>query len=701
MCYKLQEQDRIRHCYNNAVKYGTLLVQLVTVLLVGPPGVGKSSLAHSLIGKMLPFRRRSSGSISFSPKLQAEHSTNRTFIWTELSFRELLNTTADLIVPVVAANLDNDQMICPSSKRRRFFKSLAQKVKKFPVRLTKTSSISSCGNSSKNLLCTKSASLDDTIVAKITVNDVKASDDESIKSFITIMDSGGQKAFLNLYPIFVRNPSLVMIVFKMTNEPDCIWKPLPKEEFYTSGGIFTDLHQSKHSAADLIKHTMANISTYTDTTNGRSTTHICCVGTHKDKVSADTIASIDQQLTNLVNKSGYAPLVVTRDGKPTKTLFPVNNLYAGHLNFIDEVVQELREIPLKFLANQEMDKTIHEIPIRWMNLELEIREQCQLNQVKYMPYADALDIALNNHQLENEEEFLSMLQYFHNLSLLLYYHNIPYLNDIIIIDNNLILETVSKLVEFTFTGNGIGSCDFKNLKYCGIFSEDLLNHHDLGGEINPLGLLQLLISLNIVSPLPERLYFMPCVLPNIEEFTETCDDFLSANYGAKQFESVAIQFSSGSFPRGVFCSLVVCLMNSATRWTLCRSSSPDHKEVFSNFATFSLPSGHRVSIHDQMSHCQIQIRHSDCKTATVIHYDVLNTILDSLQHVCATMSLCADVGVGFHCSNKQCAHSDDHFVLSKVSLPLYELDVNSICRLSGRSNRLTEDQIIWFVKVSM
>ena len=149
---------------------------------------------------------------------------------------------------------------------------------------------------------------------------------------------------------------------------------------------------------------------------------------------------------------------------------------------------------------------------------------------------------------------------------------------------------------------------------------------------------------------------MPCVLPNIEEFTKSTDDFLNTHYGLKQFTSIAIQFSSGSIPRGVFCSLVVCLMNSkltATRWALCRSSSPSQKEVFSNLATFTLPSGHRVSIHDKMSHCEIQIHHTNHKTATVIHYDVLSTLLHLLQDVCTTMSLSADFCVGLQCFSKE------------------------------------------------
>ena len=677
-------------------------MQLVSILLVGPPGVGKSSLSHGLVGKMLPNHRKSSAGISFSPKLEAKTSSNNTFTWTPLSFNQVLHRIANIIAPIVVSNLDDDQIMQPQRSSiqktnvQRMVRFMKKRFTRVPFKFMKSTSIVS--DTPIKLSSARSASVDNLVCDKVMTKET-TSDRDEMKSFITIMDSGGQKAFLNLYPIFVRNPSLIMIVFKMTNDPDCIWKPLPKDEFYSSEGVFTNLHQINHSAADLIKHTMANISTYADFTNNGAVTRICCVGTHKDQVSEDAITAIDKQLTHLVQESGYASLVVTREGRPTKTLFPVNNLVAGFPNLSDKVVEELKEIPVKFLTKGKMYNTLHEIPIRWMKLGFVIREHCQLNNAKYISYTEALDIALSDHQFEDEEEFLNMLQYSNNLSLLLYYHNIPYLKDMIIIDNNLIIETVSKLVEFTFTGNGIPSCDFNNFKYCGVFSEDLLNHPDLSGEIDPQGLVQLLVSLNIASPLPDRLYFMPCVLPNIEEFTESPDDFLNAHYGPKQFASIAIQFSSGSIPRGVFCSLVVCLMNSkltAARWTLCRSSSPNHKEVFSNLATFTLSSGHRVTIHDKMSHCEIQVHHKNLKTATVVHYDVLSTLLCLLQDVCTTMSLSVDFNVGFQCFSEECAHSDKHFVLSEVSLPLNNIDAYSICRLSGNPSRLIEDHKVWF-----
>ena len=55
-----------------------MLVQLVSVVLVGPPGVGKSSLSHGLVGKVLPNNQGSSAGISFSPKLEANSSCNNT-----------------------------------------------------------------------------------------------------------------------------------------------------------------------------------------------------------------------------------------------------------------------------------------------------------------------------------------------------------------------------------------------------------------------------------------------------------------------------------------------------------------------------------------------------------------------------------------------------------------------------------------------
>ena len=367
---------------------------------------------------------------------------------------------------------------------QRMVKFMKKRFTRILLKFMKSTTVYS--DSPINSSSARSASVDNLVCDKVLTNE-NTSDPDDMKTFITIMDSGGQKVFLNLYPVFVRNPSLVIILFKMTNDPDCIWKPLRKDEFYASDGIFTNLHQINHSAADLIKHTMANIGTYGDFTNSSTMTHIiCCVGTHKDQVSDGIIAAIDKQLTCLVHESGYASLVVIREGKSTKTLFPVNNLVAGHPYSSDQVVEELKEIPFRFLSKGKMHNSIHEIPVHWMKLELVIREHCQLKNVKYMSYTEARDLALNDHyQLKDEEEFLNMLQYSHNLNLLLYCHSVPYLKDMIFIDNNLIIETVSKLVEFTFTGNGILSCDFNSFKYCGIFSKELLSHPDLSGKIDP------------------------------------------------------------------------------------------------------------------------------------------------------------------------------------------------------------------------
>ena len=172
------------------------------------------------------------------------------FTWTELTLGDEIQEIADAIAPVVHEQA-NSTPIRRGNVLRNFFRSHHYQ------------NTSSSSRTRQQNVREKSDSLDDAVVNNVVTNRSHA--DNGIKSFATIIDSGGQKVFLNLYPIFIHNPSLLMVVFKMTDEANCIWKPLPREEYHCPEGVFTNPHQTNQCMADLIKHTMANISTYSST----------------------------------------------------------------------------------------------------------------------------------------------------------------------------------------------------------------------------------------------------------------------------------------------------------------------------------------------------------------------------------------------------------------------------------------------------
>jgi len=182
-----------------------------------------------------------------------------TFKWTQLTFNDKVQQIADAIAPVV-----NDQAnSTPIKKNTNILKSVKKAFKIHGKHHHHNIPPSSKRPKIKQLVRKRSDSLDDAVVTTVVTNRSHA--DNGIKSFATIIDSGGQKVFLNLYPIFIHNPSLLMVVFKMTDEANCIWKPLPREEYHCPEGVFTNPHQINQCMADLIKHTMANISTYSST----------------------------------------------------------------------------------------------------------------------------------------------------------------------------------------------------------------------------------------------------------------------------------------------------------------------------------------------------------------------------------------------------------------------------------------------------
>jgi len=303
--------------------------------------------------------------------------------------------------------------------------------------------------------------------------------------------------------------------------------------------------------------------------------------------------------------------------------------------------------------------------------------------------------------MSNPEEVKNALIYHHLLGVLLYFHDIPGLQDYVIVDHQWWFDRLSNIIVFTFREDIHCRSEVLNLKHKGILSNEILQKVNWEGEIKKEYFLLLLAHLKIIAPLQtkdghQNEYFIPYILPAC---TAQQRDTIFQRYGDRQGDPLLIQFQSGILPRGLFCCLVVHLLQTSPLGWKPHFTEGNDYHVFSNVITFSIPNAFSLSLLDQVSYLEVQIRHklinfSTTSTAAV-HVDVYHKIMEALSTVCDQLNFSFQrVQTGFLC---KCGKSfEPHIaILPPLTTPgpmlFATCSVNSLKHL-----QLTQSHLMWF-----
>jgi len=202
-----------------------------------------------------------------------------------------------------------------------------------------------------------------------------------------------------------------------------------------------------------------------------------------------------------------------------------------------------------------------------------------------------------------------------------------------------------------------------------MLSSELLKQIKWDGDIKEEYFLSLLTHLHIIAPISiensERIeYFIPYVLPT---YTTQQRDEILQQYGHLQGEPLLIQFQSGLLPRGLFCSLVVQLLQSPPLGWQPHLSNGDVSHTFSNLITYRLPNAFSVSLFDKISYLEVQVRHPE-RNFDSIHFSVYENLMQSLAAVCSYLKFdYKRLQVGFIC---QCdGNFESHIAIATLMNP--------------------------------
>ena len=401
-----------------------------------------------------------------------------------------------------------------------------------------------------------------------------------------LTNTGGQMEFQELLPLLVCGPSVFFITF-----------PLDKnlQEHYTVKYQYPDgsekAYKSPSTLMDEILQTLATIAALDNT--GPLIRYsidlkpkVFFVGTHKDQLPEssrdNTIQMIDQQLQERVRQTSlFDQGSIEFALAPNQLIFAVNNLDKDDNDF-----QNIRSALQQ--AVERCEEFTVQCPSTWLIFSLILRAKHKSSQV--LSYQDCFTIA-QDCGISDRAELNNALIFIHSRLGLLRYFCVEELNGLVVIDPQILFDTITKLIVETFTSGHAKVNEIEEFQKRGILSMKVMEriskkrHSD--SQLPFKWLLNLLNHLRIaaffIDHSGEQKCFFPSVLCHAPIENKL---YQSINFLTKIPPPILIAFKGGFCPRGIPSALIKYLMTNEMKsqiaWKLHSS------RVFRNQVSFGV-----------------------------------------------------------------------------------------------------------------
>ena len=508
---------------------------------------------------------------------------------------------------------------------------------------------------------------------------------EGVWNILTFMDTGGQPQFISMLPAVNNFAMITFIVHKMTGGKESLSEKVMVKHGNKNGEDSFVPHAHNYTYHQLIKTLMSyvnsvllpdkqflndfkeNTSAVEDKDIGTSL--ISFIGTHSNNVSENEIKEIDNEYVEIIENSD------------TGNIKPCLNRNYEYLVPVDNKAQEkdltkpdinnrkytspsrIRNYIYEWLKKQD----IYSVPIQWLLLELEIRKVCSIRKCSFITYDEVLQLS-KDKELGEDDFIKNGLRFHHLFGVLLYFEEVDGMRELIITDHQWLFEKLTGIVLCLFKDSYDTRLDRINCKRKGIFKETFLDKLDIHTDFKKSGIdtklinpkrsfLRLLQHLRIIASLNEdpTKYFMPsllssCDLDKVQEKIPGMNKFMIDTHEVIDSEPLLIQFkspnNSNSFPRGIFCFLVVQLIHS-TEWEL-------YKQGHDNLLSFvDKGTAHYITLIDRIFFLEVQVTHK-IGNGVPIHDEIFDIIVDALIEVGSRLNISVELDYGFWCKECTC-----------------------------------------------
>ena len=396
------------------------------------------------------------------------------------------------------------------------------------------------------------------------------------RAFLRMEDTGGQPELMDMLPALAIGPGLYLVFFNLQ------WN-LKKEfkVFYQHpSGKTTTPEESKITLEEMLLSTLSSISCSSASANllkdeeanssdmheilesSKSVAYL--VGTHKDKVTEEHISQLDEDLQSIIRGTDFFDKGLVKFCSEGKLIVAMDNMNGG--------VEEVKAIREMLDTAMERHFKPLRIPAVWLLFNL-----C-LAQTKRRTASMKSVLELSSQfNMSAEETKVALWFLHHHAGVMMYFPNVPLLQDLVILDTQVVYDSVTFLILRVMSFDNIGQACLEKFRETGQFvlKDLVVAMRRISGEDNiipPEKLIALLEFLHIIAPIPrvqgsqsstqeqEAVYLMPCILRTTskEELDAICHDQSRPQCVAP----LMVRYKCGFVPLGIFPALIASLISN-------------------------------------------------------------------------------------------------------------------------------------------
>ena len=569
--------------FAQALREGSVIVEIIKLILMGPPGVGKTSFLHLLFNWPAP-KYHNSTAIASRPIRAIERVVGEKHggIWERMEGVELLRKVMEALPNFLdSEEVDNESTpntpSCVDERRNvptSFIEAQHSDQQDIASDEPMTHKIASGATNldPKSIIDSNAPYFSDQIL------DVLAKRNTSkglhASTWIHVLDSGGQPQFADVSRAFLRGNCLNVIATKLNES----LSDKPKFLYSVDGQVvhqpsllqMTNLQLIEYFVRSIAsaKHTVAKVFDKVD-----FKPLFCIIGTNYDRTYGITTLFKELEPLHEKNSQLLSVLKEFRDHfifyneSEDELIFPVDNMCWWNR---EQISKDIR----KRITSYENVAAEVEIPIRWYVFELRLKEVAEKMDHGIVSLNRCIEIG---QELKMKPfDTTHCVEYLNFLSLVLYF---PDVNDNVIFTNpQYLVNLVTSIIRASFV-DPVKCKIFKDcapypgwnqrLRHKGIFESKLLdalvNVQFVEGLFTKNNFLELMAHLCIVSPLKNltettpasstQQYFIPAVLPSSHITEEEKKRF------KKTCQPMVLQFENKVVPQ---VSYVICVIHNST-----------------------------------------------------------------------------------------------------------------------------------------